>query len=191
MLPLERNEQSIRHDLANRGENQEQKIPPPSNAATINDSHSLPSAMTSPQCIENQQWIAATATQVERCFTEQDLMHQWLNPALRCDPIGDWRVTVGSQMRFLLQVPLLQPSLISTVVERGPGLVVWEFEGFFQGRDRWECIPDETGTTLLNRFEFSVPNPLIQFGFKTFAQKWTQRDMAAQLKRLKQVAERL
>lgn len=147
--------------------------------------------MNSQQCIENQLWIATTATQVERCFTEQALMHQWLNPALRCDPIGDWHVTVGSQMRFLLQIPLFQPSLMSTVVERSSGLVVWEFDGFFKGRDRWECIPNGTGTILLNRFEFSVPNPLVQFGFQTFAQKWTQRDMAAQLKRLKQVAERL
>ncbi len=147
--------------------------------------------MTSLECIENQQWIAANATTVERCFTEQMLMHQWLNPALCCEPIGDWQVTQGSKMRFIIQIPLLQPSLISTVVEKAPGLVVWEFEGFFQGRDRWECIPENNGTTLLNRFEFSAPNPLIKFGFETFAKTWTQRDMAAQLQRLKQVAERL
>jgi len=145
--------------------------------------------------IENRVWIAANATQVERCFTEQALMHQWLNPALRCDPIGDWQVSQGSQMRFVIQIPLLQPSLLSTVAERSPGLVVWEFSGFFQGRDRWECIPDQSaggkGTTLLNRFEFSAPNPMVKFGFETFAKAWTERDMAAQLQRLKQVAERL
>jgi hypothetical protein len=91
----------------------------------------------------------------------------------------------------VIQVPLLQPSLQSTVVEREPGLVVWQFEGFFQGRDRWECTPEGQGTRLLNRFEFEIPNPVVQFGFKTFAAKWTQADMEAQLRRLKRVAETL
>lgn len=118
-------------------------------------------------------------------------MHQWLNPALRCEPIGDWQVTVGSQMQFIIQIPLFNPSLLSTVSERSPGLVVWSFEGFFQGRDRWECRPENQGTTLLNRFEFSPANPIVKLGFETFAKAWTQKDMAAQLQRLKQVAERL
>ncbi|NJN31157.1 MAG: SRPBCC family protein [Synechococcales cyanobacterium RM1_1_8] len=151
------------------------------------------------ESIENQIWIGATASQVERCFTEQGLMHQWLNPMLCCEPVGDWRVTEGSQMRFVIQLPLvvpaLMPTLLSTVVVRSPGLVVWEFEGFFRGRDRWECIPEDLngkpGTRLLNRFEFSIPNPVVGWGFKTFAAAWTQQDMAAQLRRLKQVAERL
>ena len=118
-------------------------------------------------------------------------MHQWLNPALRCEAVGDWQVAQGKQMRFIIQIPLLRPSLLSTVVERSPGLVVWSFDGFFQGRDRWECIPEGKGTTLLNRFEFTPTNPVIGFGFETFAKTWTQKDMAAQLQRLKQVAERL
>ena len=119
-------------------------------------------------------------------------MHQWLNPVLRCEPIGDtWSTDLNSQTRFIIQIPLLQPSLLSTVVERRPGLVVWGFTGFFTGKDRWECIPEETGTRLLNRFEFEIPNPLVAFGFNQFAANWTKQDMEAQLKRLKQVAERL
>jgi hypothetical protein len=39
-------------------------------------------------------------------------------------------------------------------------------------------------------FEFTIPNPLVAYGFKTFAAQWTKRDMEAQLKRLQQVAER-
>lgn len=147
--------------------------------------------MATPNCIENQLWIAASATAVERCWTERSLMHQWLNPALRCTPVGPWSVELGRQMRFEIQLPLLRPALLSTVIERSPGLVVWGFEGFFEGRDRWECRPDGEGTTLLNRFEFSIPNPLVAWGFRTVAQGWTERDMAAQLQRLKQVAERL
>lgn len=133
--------------------------------------------------------INASATVVERCFTEQILMHRWLNPALRCEPVGEWSTAVGSRSRFVIQIPLLQPTLNSVVVEREPGLVVWEFQGFFQGRDRWECQPNEQGTLLLNRFVFDVPNPLVSWGFNTFAANWTQSDMKAQLRRLKGVAE--
>ena len=147
--------------------------------------------MSDTQVFEQSIWIRAAATTVERCIVERELMHRWLNPALRCEPVGDWSSAEGSQSRFIIQVPLLQPTLKSTVVERRPGLVVWQFEGFFQGRDRWECLPKDRGTELLNRFEFKVPNPLIAFGFNTFAAKWTQQDMQAQLQRLKQVAERL
>jgi len=145
--------------------------------------------MSSPQVFEQSIQINATATVVERCLTDRTLMHRWLNPALRCEPVGDWSSALGSQSRFLIQIPLLQPSLHSTVVEREPGLIVWEFTGFFQGRDRWECQPEAQGTRLLNRFEFEIPNPLVRFGFNTFAATWTQADMQAQLRRLKQVAE--
>lgn len=145
--------------------------------------------MSQHQAFEQSIQIKAPATVVERCITDQVLMHRWLNPVLRCDPVGDWSTEIGSRSRFVIQIPLLQPTLASKVVEREPGLVVWEFEGFFTGRDRWECQPIEKGTCLLNRFEFEVPNPLIRWGFNTFAAAWTQQDMQAQLRRLKRVAE--
>ena len=136
--------------------------------------------------------IRASSTTVERCVTDRVLMHQWLNPALRCEPFDDaWNTDLGGKSRFVIQIPVLEPALISTVVEREPGLIVWAFDGFFKGRDRWECQPTETGTRLLNRFEFSMPNPLVSFGFETFAAKWTKQDMEAQLRRLKGIAERL
>jgi len=68
-------------------------------------------------------------------------------------------------------------------------LVVWGFKGFFQGSDRWECQPIANGTLLLNRFEFQIPNPLVSWGFNTFAATWTKADMEAQLRRLKRIAE--
>lgn len=145
--------------------------------------------MTAPQVFEQSIQINASATVVERCITDQVLMHRWLNPALRCEPIGDWSTDVGSKSRFVIQMPVVQPCLNSTVVEREPGLVVWAFEGFFKGRDRWECNPEKQGTRLLNRFEFAIPNPIVRFGFNAFAAKWTEADMQAQLKRLKRVAE--
>jgi hypothetical protein len=135
--------------------------------------------------------INASATLVERCLTELELMHRWLNPALRCEPVGPWSTKLGGKSRFVIQLPLLQPSLNSVVVEREPGLIVWQFEGFFQGRDRWECQPNAAGTLLLNQFDFTVPNPIVRFGFRTFAASWTQADMQTQLQRLKRVAESL
>ena len=142
------------------------------------------------QVFEQSIFISSPSTTVESCLTDRDLMHRWLNPMLRCEPVGDWDTSVGSRSRFIIKVPFFQPSLDSVVVEREPGLIVWGFEGFFSGRDRWECQPEAEGTSLLNRFEFEIPNPLIEFGFNTFAASLTKADMEAQLRRLKQVAER-
>ncbi|WP_026733007.1 SRPBCC family protein [Fischerella sp. PCC 9605] len=135
--------------------------------------------------------INASAAVVERCITDRILMHRWLNPALRCEPVGEWSTDKGSKSRFVIQIPIIKPTLNSTVVERQPGLVVWEFDGFFKGRDRWECQPIEKKTRLLNRFEFEIPNPLVSWDFKTFAENWTKEDMQAQLRRLKRVAEEI
>jgi Polyketide cyclase / dehydrase and lipid transport len=144
------------------------------------------------QVLEQSIKVNATATVVERCITELALMQRWLNPVLCCEPVGEvWSTDIGSQSRFVIQIPLLKPTLNSVVVQRLPGLVVWEFQGFFQGRDRWECQPIESGTLLLNRFEFDIPNPLVSWGFNTFAVSWTKEDMQAQLRRLKLVAEQL
>ncbi|MBF2006513.1 MAG: SRPBCC family protein [Chlorogloeopsis fritschii C42_A2020_084] len=143
------------------------------------------------QVFEQSIDINAPATVVEDCITDRILMHRWLNPALRCEPVGEWNTDVGSKSRFIIQVPVVQPTLNSTIVERQPGLVVWEFDGFFHGRDRWECQPIDKKTRLLNRFEFEIPNPIVSWGFKTFAEYWTKQDMQAQLRRLKLVAEEI
>ncbi|BAY40109.1 hypothetical protein NIES2111_44910 [Nostoc sp. NIES-2111] len=142
------------------------------------------------QVLEQSIEINATASAVERCLTDLNLMHRWLNPVLRCEPVGErWSTDIGSKSRFIIQIPLIQPTLNSVVVERQPGLVVWGFKGFFEGRDRWECQPLEKGTRLLNRFEFDIPNPIVSWGFNTFAATWTKQDMETQLRRLKRVAE--
>lgn len=141
------------------------------------------------QVFEQSIFIHASATAVEQCFTDLELMHQWLNPALRCYAVGEWSTLLGSRSQFVIQVPFIKPTLYSVVAEREPGLVVWEFSGFFKGRDRWECRPSNQGTLLLNRFEFNIPNPIVRFGFNAIAANWTKQDMQSQLKRLKQVAE--
>ncbi|MEY2984805.1 MAG: hypothetical protein RLZZ568_1422 [Cyanobacteriota bacterium] len=151
---------------------------------TVSPAHKLPVIFE--QSIE----INASATVVERCFTDLGLMHQWLNPLLRCEPMGVWSTAVGGRSRFVINIPILQPTLNSVVVRRSPGLVIWQFSGFFSGRDRWECHPISQGTYLLNRFEFVIPNPIVSWGFQLFAAKLTSADMCAQLRRLKQVAER-
>lgn len=143
------------------------------------------------QIFEQSIWIAAPVPLVDRVITDQDLMHQWLNPALQCSPIGPWSSDVGAKSLFTIRIPLLKPTLKSTVVERQEGLVVWSFEGFFQGRDRWECSAQDQGTLLQNQFTFLTPNPLVKFGFQLFAASLTKRDMEQQLQRLKRIAEQL
>lgn len=145
--------------------------------------------MTIRQVFEQAIQIEASSTVVERCITDRELMHRWLNPALRCESVGEWSTEVGSRSRFVVQIPLIQPTLRNVVLAREPGLVVWGFEGFFRGRDRWECQPNAAGTYLLNRFEFEIPNPIVNWGFNWLAKNWTQDDMKAQLRRLKRLAE--
>jgi Polyketide cyclase / dehydrase and lipid transport len=145
--------------------------------------------MASIQFFEQSIQIYASATVVERCITDLTLMHRWLNPALRCEPVGRWSTMLGGRSRFVIQVPLLRPALNCVVVGREPGLIVWGFKGFFEGRDRWECNPELEGTRLVNRFEFTIPNAIVRFGFNTFAAQLTQKDMQSQLRRLKRVAE--
>jgi carbon monoxide dehydrogenase subunit G len=141
------------------------------------------------QVFEQSIYIQAAPERVDQTITDPILMHRWLNPLLRCESIGPWRVELGSQFRFLIKIPLWQPALLATVQTRQPGLVIWSFTGFFEGQDRWECQPEGSGTRLLNRFEFKIGNPLVAFGFNTFAAQLTRQDMQAQLQRLKQVAE--
>jgi uncharacterized membrane protein len=145
--------------------------------------------MSDSQVFEQSIQINASATTVERCFTDLELMHRWLNPALQCEPIGVWTTDIGGKSRFIIKIPVIQPTLKSTVIERQPGLIIWQFDGFFRGRDRWECQPNDQGTCLLNRFEFEVPNPIVGWGFNQFAARWTKEDMKAQLRRFKRVAE--
>ena len=135
--------------------------------------------------------IAATPEQVEQTFTELDLMQRWLNPMLVCTPVGPWSTDVGSRSQFVVKVPIATLVLENRVIDRAPGLVVWEFDGFFRGIDRWESHKINTGTRLTNSFSFDIPNPLIRFGFNTFAKRLTARDMTDQLQRLKTVAEDL
>lgn len=153
------------------------------------------------RCFENSILISATATTVERCITELDLMARWLNPMLACEPDGGtWSTEIGSKSKFVVMIPVLnsgfQPTLYNTVSDRAPGLIVWDFKGFFVGTDRWQCDPissdiSRLSTRLTNCFTFEIPNPLVRFGFNTFAASLTQTDMIAQLKRLKVVAEQL
>jgi len=147
--------------------------------------------MSFSQVLEQSIDIDASPTVVDRCITDRTLMHRWLNPLLRCEPVGDWSTNVGSRSRFVIQIPLLKPTLNNVVIERSPGLVVWQFQGFFHGCDRWECQPRQQGTHLVNHFEFKIPNTVVRWGFNTFAFALTQKDMQAQLHRLKRLAEQI
>jgi uncharacterized protein YndB with AHSA1/START domain len=145
--------------------------------------------MADTRIFEQSVYIEAPVEIVDHTITDQQLMHLWLNPLLKCEPVGEWSSQVGSQTRFMIRVPFVNPTLYSEVIERQLGLVVWQFEGFFQGCDRWQCQPEAAGTRLRNSFEFRIENSLVALGFQVFAAQPTRRDMHSQLKRLKRVAE--
>ena len=133
--------------------------------------------------------INARPQVVEHCISDRTLMHKWLNPLLKCEPVGDWNTEIGSCSRFIILIPIIKPTLEVVIKERKPGLIVWEFAGFFQGCDSWECQATPQGTLLLNTFKFKIPNPMIRWGFNIFAAYFTKVDMQSQLQRLKRVAE--
>ncbi len=135
--------------------------------------------------------IKASAIAVDQCITDLELMQKWLNPLLKCEPIGEWQTSVGSKSKFTIQLSVFQPTLKNVVLAREPGLIMWGFDGFFKGSDRWECEPNDRGTRLINQFEFNIPNRIIAWGFDRFAATWTKSDMEAQLRRLKIIAEEL
>jgi hypothetical protein len=135
--------------------------------------------------------IKASAVAVDKCITELELMRRWLNPLLKCEPMGVWRTSVGSKSQLTIQIPVIKPTVKNVVLVREPGLIIWGFDGFFKGIDRWECQPNNRGTRLVNQFEFNSSNRLISWGFDRFAATWTRADMEAQLRRLKRVAEEL
>lgn len=143
------------------------------------------------QIFENSIDIRSSATVVDRCVTELEIMRRWLNPLLRCEPVGQWSSQLGSRGRFIINIPFLEPTLKTRVIKREPGLIIWEFTGFFTGSDLWECQPTLRGTLLINHFEFEISNPLVRWGFLNFAANVTQNDMREQLKRLKKIAEEI
>ena len=144
--------------------------------------------MSSQQFVQSIE-INASLQIVEHCIGDRILMHKWLNPVLKCEPVGEWSTEVGSRSKFIIKIPIIKPTLEAVVKEKKPGLIVWEFTGFFQGCDFWEYKPTAQGTLLVNTFKFKIPNPMIRWGFNVFAAFLTKMDMQSQLQRLKRVAE--
>jgi hypothetical protein len=132
--------------------------------------------------------INASAVVVDRCITELNLLQRWMISS--CEPMGEWCVTVGSYSRLVVKLSLFQFNLSRIVIVREPGLIVWGFDGFITGRDRWECRPHERGTLLVNRWELQTSN-LAGWGWRRWAGNWTADEMETQLMRLKYVAEEL
>ncbi|MBF2096754.1 MAG: SRPBCC family protein [Gloeomargaritaceae cyanobacterium C42_A2020_066] len=134
-------------------------------------------------------FISAPVAVVDAWITERERMAQWLNPLLRCEPVGVWSTAVGGRFRFCLALPGFQPSLDCVVTERQVGVIQWTFTGFFAGTDRWACTSMGDQTRLVNTFTFRIPNPLVAWGFDLVAAGLTRADMQAQLRRLKRCCE--
>jgi hypothetical protein len=133
--------------------------------------------------------IEATATAVERCFTELDLVSQWLTPMFRCEAIGNWEAAVGNRCHLTIVSRFLRLGTIARVIVREPGSIVWQFEGALRGIDRWECEPNSEGTRLIHSREMTFSNPIFAWLFDRLFLSSTEHQNKVQISRLKAVAE--
>jgi hypothetical protein len=135
--------------------------------------------------------IKASATVVDRCLTELALIQRWRSGLVTCAARGEWSTSLGSPSRLRLENSLWPLTLGQIVVQREPGLIVWEFSGGLRGTDGWECQPATNGTRLVNCWEWRAANGWINWWWRSFGAQAIADDIDAQLMRIKYVAEEL
>jgi hypothetical protein len=90
---------------------------------------------------------------VDQVMTDETLMMRWMSPAVRFMPLEGWRFDRGA--RWQLSVAGIEANYI--VFERRDGLILWAFDGFWEGFDAWHWRPHGDGETLIqNRIEYRV-----------------------------------
>ncbi len=135
--------------------------------------------------------VQAGFARVEAVMTERPLMERWMSPAVRFQPVGSWSFAEGA--RWQLQLTglgrLVEAAYI--VQERRPGLILWAFDGFWEGFDAWQWMPapKHAGTLIQNRIEYAIRIPGL-------AQLWPATigplmgwDAQVQMERLREVCE--
>jgi Polyketide cyclase / dehydrase and lipid transport len=136
-------------------------------------------------------YIKASATVVDRCLTELELIHRWRNGLVTCEALGEWLLSPGSRSRLRLENSLWPIVLRNNLVRREPGLVRWEFQGLLRGFDQWECQPAAAGTQLVNRWQWQAANGWLDWWWRNFGARAIEDDIEAQLMRIKYVAEEI
>lgn len=125
-------------------------------------------------------------------MTERDLMLRWMSPAVRFEPLNGWRFEMGDRWRLTLTGlgDLLYADYV--VYERRPGLVLWAFDGFWEGFDAWHWLPspvEPAHTIIQNRIEYELRVPGLDLIWPLTVGPLMDWDADVQMQRLKRVCE--
>lgn len=134
--------------------------------------------------------VTAPIERVEAVMTEQALMERWMSSAVRFTPLEGWGFAQGARWHLTLTGlgRLLEAHYV--VHERSPGLILWAFDGFWNGFDAWHWRPAGAGTTLIqNRIEYTLRQPILDVVWPATVGPLMGWDARTQMQRLKQVCE--
>jgi hypothetical protein len=138
--------------------------------------------------------VHAPMERVEQVMTEEPLMRRWMSPAVQFKPARNWSFNQGEHWSLTLTGvgDVLRANYV--VHERRPGLVLWYFNGFWEGFDAWHWMPDKhhAGHTLIqNRIEYELRIPGLDLIWPLTVAPLMGWDAKVQMQRLKQVCEEL
>lgn len=135
--------------------------------------------------------VQAGAERVQRVMTEHGLMERWMSPAVSFAPLEGWRFDRGARWRLRIAGlgPMLEADYI--VFERRDGLILWAFDGFWEGFDAWHWRPrGEGGETMIqNRIEYRLKLAGLDLIWPATLGALMGWDADVQMRRLKQVCE--
>ncbi|NJP07861.1 MAG: SRPBCC family protein [Chloroflexaceae bacterium] len=130
---------------------------------------------------------------VDRVITERNLMMRWASPSVRFDPLDGWRFDEGAPWKLTLTgLGDVMPADY-VVHAREPGLILWAYNGFWEGFDAWHWFPasnDPHGPTIIqNRLEYELRSPLLPLFWRFTLVPFMKWDAEVQMQRLKRVCE--
>lgn len=136
--------------------------------------------------------VAASPERVEQVMTNQALMRRWMSPTVRFEPLEMWSFERGARWRLTLTGlgRVLESQYV--VYDRQPGLILWAFDGFWEGFDAWRWLTfphDATKTLIQNRIEYNLRIPVLDLIWPTTIGPLMGWDAKVQMRRLKGVCE--
>ncbi len=145
-----------------------------------------------PHLLEEFVVVNAAMDRVETVMTDETLMKRWMSPAVQFIPLDGWNFATGARWRLQLTGvgPLLEAGYL--VVERRPGLILWAFDGFWEGLDAWQWLPwqgNPDQTLIHNRIEYRLRVPGLDLIWPLTIAPLMKLDAQAQMVRLRQVCE--
>lgn len=136
--------------------------------------------------------VRAGMERVGAVMTDERLMRRWMSPAVQFTPLEGWHFERGARWRLTLTGlgRLLEANYV--VFERQPGLILWAFDGFWEGFDAWHWLPmaaDPQQTMIQNRIEYTLKIPGLDLIWPMTVGPLMGWDAHVQMRRLKAVCE--